>query len=690
MCVESSSVRGRLRIIRVLLSLLVCGLVIPVARSAPESDARWYVMLNQGVKVGWMRLSTHVQDGTVVMDDEVQFAAKGQQGIIQHSMRSSPDRPLSPRHFSLDVERPRKPWALEAEVVGNTMNVLRHSGLPARESVSIKPDFFTEFSAMRLPAELEPGETRKLSLLGAWEKPLMVDGELRLVGKEVLSVAGQSLQSTRYVLSNPESADRVYWLDAQRRLVKLQVFGRIEFVLSDQRTATSSASPAPFERASPAAAQGTSMPRARGALATSTLPAFPGASGHGAHTAGGRGGQVIEVTTLADDGPGSLRAALSAEGPRIVVFRVAGTIALSRPLEIHASRVTVAGHSAPGGGILVRDAGIVIAADDVVLRYLRIRPGNQGHIDPENNDALQINGARNVVVDHVSMSWSEDEVVQVWEAAEDVTLSWCLFGEALNKSRHPKGRHGAGVLIGDGSVRVSLHHSLLANLDFRNPLVKDAGAVDIVENLIYNWGRTGGEAVDDIGREAHVSVIGNYYMPGPASHVPAFVVNKGESPHSVYPRIHAMDNIGPPVVEDDDSEYRMFSLGWEREPLPSALRVSRAFDSPVIPRLGRVAVQEAILAGAGATQPLRDAVDRRIVEGLRANRGVMIDNPGSVGGYPLIPSAPAPLDSDHDGMPDAWELAMGLDASRAADASADRDGDGYTNIEEYLDSLLEQ
>ena len=669
-------------------ALLICGFTMPIARGADAADARWYVMRNQGVKVGWMRLSTRTDGGMVRMDDEVHFAAKGQAGDFHHRMRSRPDLQLTPQHFSLDIARPRKPWALEADVAAKTMTVIRHSGLPARKSAPIPSDFATEFSAMRLAGRLKPGETRKVSLLGVWEKPTVVAGELRHMGNEALNLDGKTLQAARYVLSNPESADRVYWLDARQQLVKVQVFGRIEFVLTDRRSAQAADKSPRVERRLAAVAEEAVPARVRGPLTASALPAFVGAAGFGARTVGGRGGRVIAVTTLADDGPGSLRAALTAQGPRIVVFRVSGTIALSRSLEIHAPHVTVAGHSAPGGGILLRNAGLVIATDDVVLRYLRIRPGNHGRIDPEHNDALQINGARNVVVDHLSLSWSEDEMVQIWDAAQDVTLSWCLFGEALNKSRHPKGRHGAGVLIGNGSERVSLHHSLLANLDFRNPLVKDAGAVDIVENLVYNWGRTGGEVVDDIGREAHLNVVGNLYLAGPASRVPAFVVNKGDTAHSVYPKIFATNNIGPEAVAQGNRQFRMFSLGWDRQAVPRALHASQAFASPAVPRIGSATLQATILAQAGATRPLRDTVDSRIIEGVRSNSGNIIDSPTEVGGYPRIAAASAPPDSDHDGMSDAWEVGAGLDASNAVDAGADRDGDGYTNIEEYLESLL--
>ena len=235
-------------------------------------------------------------------------------------------------------------------------------------------------------------------------------------------------------------------------------------------------------------------------------------------------------------------------------------------------------------------------------------------------------------------------------------VSWCLFGEALNKSRHPKRRHGAGVLIGNRSERVSLHHSLLANLDFRNPLVKHAAAVDIVENLVYNWGRTGGEVVDEIGCVAHLNVTGNLYLAGPASRIPALVVNQGETAPSIYPKIFALDNRRPQAVAERDQQFRVFSLGCDRQTVPRAVRVSQAFASPAVPRVGSATLQATILA--------------------------------QVGGYPRIAAASAALDSDYDDMPDACEVGAGLDTRNAADAGADRGGDGCTNIEEYLKSLL--
>lgn len=675
-----------------LLALLITLCLQTVAAAGRNAGDDWYVMRNQGQKVGWMRLGTERSDSGVAMRDEIFFDSEGQQGRFVHSMTARPDAQLTPRHFALEVLRARKPWTLEADVAAGKLTPRRQVGMPVIEgSVKIAPEFATEFSAMRLASAMVKAKDsqRKVALLGAWEKPLIVRGELRYEREQSIDVGGRRVTAARYVLSNADTADRIYWLDSGQRLVKVQVFGRIEFELADERTAKADEAPRPRALARAARSAVPVVPAAqRGPLATSKLPVFPGASGFGSRTAAGRGGRVIEVTTLADDGAGSLRAALEADGPRIVVFRVAGTISLSRALEIHSPRVTVAGQSAPAGGILLRDAGLVIATDDVLIRHLRIRPGNKGAINPEDNDALQINGGRNVVIDHVSLGWSEDEVVQVWEGSQDITLSWCLFSDALNKSRHAKGRHGAGVLIANGSERVTLHHSLLANLDFRNPLVKDAGAVDVIENLVYNWGRTGGEVVDQVGRVAELNIIGNDYLPGPASaKVPAFVVNKGEEPGSRWPKIYADDNRGPQAVADADKQFAMFSLGFEGKPLPNKVRMKTAFQHARVKRIGIQALQAAVLAQVGATRPLRDSIDARVIENVRGNNGRMINSPDEAGGYPRLAAGKAPPDDDHDGMADGWERSVGLNPNDGSDAAADRDGDGYSNVEEYLESL---
>ncbi|MGE0384295.1 MAG: polysaccharide lyase family 1 protein [Gammaproteobacteria bacterium] len=651
---------------------------------APMRGEYWYVVRNQGVHVGWMRLATDVVDGAVRMDDEVLVDARGERARYRHRMRSRLDAALTPAWFALDVERAEKPWAIEGDVRDGVLAPHRLEGVGAEHGpIRVSVDFATEFSAMRLAVLSAHAGGRPVAVLGAWEKPAVQQGRLQYAGTDAVEIGGATVPASRLVLSNPQTADRVYWVDGGGRLVAMRVFGRIEITLADERTARAIPASAPRERPR-------TVPAAAAPVQEAAVPVFPGASGWGTRTPAGRGGRIIEVTTLADDGPGSLRAALAAQGPRIVVFRVGGTIVLRSPIEIRNPYLTVAGQTAPGDGILLRDFGLVVTAHDVLLQYLRIRPGDAGAVNPEDNDALQLNGASNVVIDHVSMGWTEDEVLQTWEGAHDITLSWCLFSEALDKSRHPKGRHGAGVLIGDRSDRISLHHSLLVNLDFRNPLVKDAGAVDLVENVIYNWGRTGAEAVDEIGMQAQLNVIGNRWLAGPSSVAPPFVAGRGDRPGSLPARIHARDNAAPASRLRGDDDYAVFAGDWNGSPLPADMRAETPFPGRRTLRLRGGDIVEAVLAGAGATRPHRDPIDRRAVDAVRTGRGRMIDSPAQAGGYPVLQGGAGAPDADHDGMPDDWEAKVGLDPRSPADAHADRNGDGWTNIEEYLHALTRQ
>jgi pectate lyase len=427
------------------------------------------------------------------------------------------------------------------------------------------------------------------------------------------------------------------------------------------------------------------------------LPVFPGAEGFGTRTAAGRGGKVIEVTSLGDSGPGTLRAAIEDPSPRIVVFRTGGTIELQSELQIVHPYITIAGQTAPRGGICLKDAGLAVSTHDVLIQHLRIRPGNEGAVDADINDAISIlgprggdEGAYNVVIDHVSASWSEDEAVSTWYGAHDVTISWCIISEALNRSRHRKATHSAGLLIGDSSYNVTVHHSLLAHNDFRNPLVAEGGTHDIVSNVIYDWGVLPSEIVDLQGN-SFLNFVGNVYVPGPSTqHGPYEILFDGGNP-----RIYVQGNIGPHRMDPAADEWSLVGFGYGAEGVaPVEYRSPARFAAPPVTEMEAGSAREAVLARSGATLPQRDAVDARIVTEVRSGTGRIIDSPSDVGGYPKLPegeplvAGQPPADSDHDGMPDEWELAMGLDPGDPADASGDLDGDGYTNVEEYLHELL--
>ena len=212
--------------------------------------------------------------------------------------------------------------------------------------------------------------------------------------------------------------------------------------------------------------------------------AFPEAEGGGANATGGRGGRVVEVTNLNDAGPGSLRAAIGATGPRIVVFRVSGTIALQSPLAVRRGDLTIAGQTAPGNGICLKNYALVLNdVQNVIVRYLRLRPGDEKGVE---TDGLSGGRCRNVIIDHCSVSWSTDECLSLY-LSEDVTVQWCLISESLHYSTHSKGPHGYGGIWGGRNA--SFHHNLLAHHASRNPrFSRDCENVDFSNNVIYNWG----------------------------------------------------------------------------------------------------------------------------------------------------------------------------------------------------------
>jgi hypothetical protein len=427
------------------------------------------------------------------------------------------------------------------------------------------------------------------------------------------------------------------------------------------------------------------------------LPVFPGAEGFGTRTRAGRGGKVIEVTTLADAGPGSLRAALDDPDPRVIVFRVGGIIELNGLLMINHPFVTVAGQTAPGGGICLKNAGLVVTTHDVLVQHLRIRPGREGRVRPEDNDAVAllgrhgtVEGAHHVVIDHVSASWSEDEVVSTWFGAHDLTISHCIISEGLNRARHEKRTHSAGLLIGDSSEHVTVHHCLLAHNDFRNPLISLGGTHDLVNNVIYDWGALPAE-IYDLHANTFLNFVGNCFLPGPSSATALYeiFVNPTREPGSGRPRIHVAGNLGPHRRDAGADDWSSVGFGFsDRAPASRSLRAGTRFETPRVTDTDAETALAHVLADAGAIRPRRDAIDERIVGEVQSRTGRIIDSPLDVGGYPRLAAGTLPADSDHDGMPDAWEQARGLDRDDPSDAAADRDGDGYTNIEEYLHTLL--
>jgi pectate lyase len=417
--------------------------------------------------------------------------------------------------------------------------------------------------------------------------------------------------------------------------------------------------------------------------------AFPGAEGAGRFAQGGRGGQVLFVTNLEDSGPGSLRAAVDTKGPRTILFRISGTIKLAKPLVIREGRVTIAGQSAPGDGITLRDHRLEVAADDVVIRYIRSRLGDESKTE---SDAVWIDRGRRIILDHVSASWSVDETLSASarytdpEAGfYDLTVQWSIISESLTHSLHAKGEHGYGSLIRGGrGSRISFHHNLWANHaarmprpgNYDGPEVDPLGPVfDFRSNVFYNWGgdRAGYNA--DKATLAKYNFVDNAYVAGPQSGKP-IAFNESNMLAKAY---FAGNSMNGTIPADPWSLVTGVA--------PEGYRLAAPVDvAPVTPDPAARAY-ERVLASAGASKA-RDQVDTRVVAGVRGRTGAQIDSQRDVGGWPELKSLPAPRDSDEDGMPDAWERSHGLDP-KVADANGDRDRDGFTNLEQWLADVAE-
>ena len=424
------------------------------------------------------------------------------------------------------------------------------------------------------------------------------------------------------------------------------------------------------------------------------LPAFPGAEGFGAYTPGGRGGRIIEVTNLNTKGPGSLQWACNQKGPRIVVFRVSGVI--NGTVYFKEPFITIAGQTAPGDGICIRNGMLIVGAHDVIVRHLRARPGdNLFGAAPTDRDCIKLNGRiRNVIIDHCSASWGVDENVQVYGPHTNVTVQWCITSESLRESIHPKGPHGMGMLLGCASeARISVHHNLLAHNMGRNPLIaarrKGAPTYDFRNNVIYKH-RVASYA--EIAGHPKVNFVGNTYRRG-VEPVKRYRVCYGIHPWNVNDQygpiaIYVRDNAwaGYPNGAKDPWEI-LAPVGYGTERLPKVRGFERlSAPNPAAPVTTEPRAQafENVLAYAGCTRPVRDVVDARIVAEVRAGTGRIIDSQEDVGGWPAYAGATPPADSDHDAMPDAWEKRYGFNPKDPTDGPKDRDGDGYTNVEEFL------
>jgi hypothetical protein len=437
--------------------------------------------------------------------------------------------------------------------------------------------------------------------------------------------------------------------------------------------------------------------------------AFPGAEGFGRNATGGRGGKVIFVTNLNDTGEGSLRAAIQSFGKRYVIFKVSGTIALKSTLNINNGDITIAGQTAPGDGICLKDFPVNVNADNVIIRYLRFRMGDEAQ---QEGDALGGRFHKNIIVDHCSMSWSTDECVSFY-ANENTTVQWCIISESLRNSVHDKGAHGYGGIWGGRNA--SFHHNLIAHHDSRNPrLGEEAGKafaltdlVDLRNNVIYNWGSNsayGGEAMN-------VNIVNCYYKPGPATlkteRIMAIDKNKveGTEVYNLWGKFYINGNVveGSSRATEDNWTYGVYNqfhstYGTVSEADKAAMKLAEphAINNNVTTHTAEVAYERVVAYGGASLK--RDAVDARVIDnvinktysftGSNGSTNGIIDTQSDVGGWPELTQSLPLANTSGDGIPDDWKISHKLDPFKFQANGHDL-STGYENIEVYFNSLVE-
>jgi pectate lyase len=449
---------------------------------------------------------------------------------------------------------------------------------------------------------------------------------------------------------------------------------------------------------------------AEGEKQTKDPIAFPGAEGYGKYTTGGRGGKVVIVVNLNDRGPGSFREAVTGKDKRIIVFAVSGTIHLETKLVI-AGNSTIAGHTAPGDGICLADEPVTLGGDNIIVRYMRFRMGDKyqkgGMVDGNGGDDAFGAGKRNqVIIDHCSISWSTDEVFSVY-GGDSTTLQWNMIAEPLNYSYHFETgdtdweQHGYGGIWGGNHL--TAHHNLFAHCLSRNPRFNGTrlGATrelaDFRNNLIYNWGHNniyGGEA-------GNYNIVNNYfkYGPGTTKSVMYRIANPWKSDKLPFGKWYVKGNYVDGARDVSENNW----LGVHLPPGSTAADKKEALtEQPhvtvAIPFQSATDAYKVILEKAGASYR-RDTMDARIINDVKNRTGRYIDVQGgfahgtayerTVNAWPALKSqAPAP-DLDQDGMPDEWEKKNKLDPTNAADCRGYDLSKTYTNIEVYINSLLQ-
>lgn len=510
-------------------------------------------------------------------------------------------------------------------------------------------------------------------------------------------------------------------------------------------------------------------------IALAQIPAFPRAEGWGRYAIGGRGGIVIEVTNLNDSGPGSFRAACEATSPRTIIFKIGGIIELQSEIQLTNPFIYIAGQTAPGGGIVLKNFGLAIFTHDIIIRGLRIRIGDDLHfLSPDNRDCVAIqSGAENVIIDHCSFSWGGDENVSLWGPnVQKITLQWNIISEALHRGIHPKGAHSMGLLTANNATKTSFHHNILAHNGARNPMIAKNIDHEFVNNLVYDWLYK--SDLQEQGTQFKLDYRGNYLKPLSNSTFPELPIGldfDASSPNNS--KLHMVNNYCSPgnpfITPAQLAAFGANAAIFSQNSLlteTSTVSESSAFEA-----------YTQNLSYSGALHPQRDATDNRIIQNIQDSTGGMLDcikstpivldsgfvvgatdstiiytmlgkpiiysaesrkisiisGPGAgqtrygamgspavidlnnlifeskiigtwatlptsgsyykffagcnntLGGFPAYSSGSGYLDTDHDGMPDDWELANGLNPNLPSDRNDfGLSTEGYTNLEVYL------
>jgi pectate lyase len=389
------------------------------------------------------------------------------------------------------------------------------------------------------------------------------------------------------------------------------------------------ATPTPTARATP-------KPTAKPKSPAPKPPPPVGTAGYGAGTRGGAGGRLIAVTNLNDSGAGSLRAAMAANGPRTVVFRVGGLLSLKSDLVIKSPYITVDGSTAPQGGVVIRDGMLKVLSHDVIVRDLRLRPSDQV-AQPADDDAVTLNGLSgevyNVVLDHLTMLWGPDiGGLSILGNVHDVTVQYSIMGEGLYLSRHPEAvasqsghSMAASVFQLDPNVhwpeRITFHHNLFTTSDQRMPVVQGAECVDLVNNVIYNWGNKGLH-----GNPRAMNVVGNWFRSGPET-----------TRKLVYEWQHHSANPNPYPASVYLSGNAADGFAYEVEAPAGVIRKSLACGSLSVRASAAKTAYAVVLGSVGVTRPNRDVVDQRIIGNVQGRRGTFFNGAGYPAPNPYYP-----------------------------------------------------